>query len=187
MTDKRDKFIGRPVSKDTVKRELGVPSAEWERLSRRLKFRNLLTPGQEDLDLSGICGYGAIKGYLDHLAESLVRPQGVGTGLVSAEEDAAIRAELEPEIRAEIAKYEARRRQLEQQPEAVEAHLRRMQRWFILCNNEPPYVRDDDLPEEFQEMERQAAIERVADLKSLEEDIDQYARRLAELRGEHKV
>lgn len=180
--NKRDKMVGVLVSTEEVIAELGRPSAEWERASRRRDFETHLRPGRTDLDIAGIRGYGDIKGHLAYLTQSLVQPLGVGTSLVSDEENAAIRAELETEIRAEIERYTALLAEQEKSPEAVEAFVLSLQRWLEYMERTgpgDPTKETDDVAYDIAQAVKKDHEHAVATLK---EEIRTYTELLTTLR-----
>ena len=128
-------FAGRKVSKEDVIAQLGVPSAEWGRRSRRLMLRNILGYDQNDpegddfnrLDIAGIRGCGVVEGYLLGLERALVEAKESSTSLVSPAENARIREELELETKTEIARCHDRLAELERSPEAITAFIARLQ------------------------------------------------------------
>jgi hypothetical protein len=171
--DKRSKVWGEPVSKEEVLRELGHPSA-WEPNSRQVEFRNRLKRGQADLDIGGIRGYGRMKGYLRCLEETLIRPLGVGTGLVSEEEDGKILEAIVASVAAEIAKYQARLAELERSPEAVAAHVAEMRSWLAFVEKLVPMDPDLEDLDELKEMARESNADREREIASLKADIAKY-------------
>jgi hypothetical protein len=184
MNDKRSKMWGEPVSNEEVIAELGVPSAEWERNSRQIEFRKRLKRGQDDLDISGIRGYGRIDGYLAYLRRSLVRPLGVGTGLVSEEADECIWLMVTAEVEPEIAKYATRLAMLERSPEAVATHIEDMRRWLEYVGKLGPMDPESEELDELKEMAKRSNEEREREIAALRRDIDSYTALLASLRAE---
>lgn len=181
MTDeKRSKMWGEPVSNDEVLRELGHPST-WEPNSRKVEFRNRLKRGQDDLDIGGIRGYGRIKGYLRYLEETLASPLGVGTGLVSQDEDVSILAGIVETVSAEIAKYQARLVELERSPEAVAAHVAEMRSWLAYVVKLGPMDPDLEDLDELKQMAIDSNADREREIASLEADIAKYESLLATL------
>ena len=181
--DKRHKIAGEPVSKETVIAALGRPSAEWERNSRRIEHDKHLRYGETALDIAGIRGYAGNDGYLDYLKKSLVDPLGAGTTLVSPEENAAIIAELEPEIKAEIERYTTRLAELERSPDAVEAFINRLKWWREhLYRQEPvdPARETDDVAHDIAARVKQ---EHDQSLVTLDKEIETYTGLLTELRN----
>ena len=179
MYNKRLKMTGVRVSNEEVIAELGRPSAQWERNSRRLDFSKRLVPGQTDLSISGIKGYGVTnKGYLGYLEHSLLGPLGANTGLVSEEENEQIREEANAETRTELEKYRLRLVELEQSPEAVRDYIGDMQRWLKFIRSMDPRNPAEEPIEELQELTEKSNRERELDIEALEKDINAYTQRL---------
>lgn len=178
--DKRSKMWGEPVSKEEVLQELGDP-ATWEQNSRQIEFRNRLKSGQDDLDISGIRGYGRFTGYLAYLTASLARPLGTGTGLVSEDAEREIARVATEAIAADIAKYEARLAELERSPDAIRSHIGDMRRWLHYVQKIGPMDPDAEDLDELKELARESNAQRVKEIAELEADIVTYELRLAAL------
>ena len=182
MSGKNAQMTGVLVSKEEVITALGKPSAQWERDSRRSEFNKRLTPGQKDLDISGIKGYGVTnKGYLGYLENSLLCPLGSHTDLVSEEESLRIQEEANIETRTEIEMYRLRLVELEKSPEAIRSYIGDMQRWLTFLEGMGPADPDKEPIEELVELTRKSNRKRELDIEALKTDIETYTQRLKTL------
>lgn len=129
MDSKRSKIYGIVVGAHTVLRDLGHP-AHWATDERKTKFRKLLRPGAEELDISGIRGCPGYEGYLEYLKYSALNPLGADTGLVKTKVNEGIKAMVAAEVGLEISKYEALLADLESSKEAVAAYIGHLNWWL---------------------------------------------------------
>ncbi len=97
MVSKAD-LSGRPASKEEVLEILGHPST-WGEASRRAQFHMCSNDRNELTETSK-------ASYLTYLKESLMKPAGYQSGLVSEEEDQKIFENEQKAIRAEIERIE---------------------------------------------------------------------------------
>ena len=102
---REDDLEGKKVSREEVLNVLGHPST-WARDERKTEFEKRLRPGDKELGIFGIKGCGRKKGYLGYLRESLERPLGTYTSLVSEEKNKEILERERKEIGVLIDKYE---------------------------------------------------------------------------------
>ena len=119
--DKRKKIVGEPVSKEEVLKALGHPRTWWPRQRRNEFWRHLL-PGQKQMSINGL------KGYLKFLKQSLEKPPGANTGLVSDEENAEISRSVQAKISKETEKCEKRLARLEKNPLEVAFYISDLER-----------------------------------------------------------
>ena len=189
MSGREKKMVGTTVTKDEVLRELGHPS-EWARDARKSEKRNRMSSQDDDLDIAGIRGYGARLrkdgGYLGFLQAQLARPDGVGTGLVSDEEDQRIRTVVIPETETEIAKYRARLEELEKSPDAVRAYIGKMRRhieiMYLFGESDP----NDEPMEELRQMAILDNQRRRLQAAIINQDIERYTKLLETLEARAK-
>lgn len=182
MGDKRSKMWGEPVSKEEVLKELGDP-AGWFANAKKVEFRHRLRKGQDDLDISGIRGYGRIGGYLDFLRKESVHPLGTGTGLVSPEKDAEILRAAQAEISEEIRKYEARLVELERSPQAVSDYIASMKWWLSYLVRLGALDPELEPFDELKESARQENENRESEMARLQADIARYEKLLQDLQA----
>ncbi len=183
MSDKRSKMLGEPVGKEEVLAELGHPS-EWWPLHKRLEFEKRLIKGRQDLDIGGLRGYGRIVGYIAFLEHAIEYPLGVGTGLVSEEDDARIRAAIVEDATGDLEKCRARLIELEKSPGAVTFYIERMKNWLELCLVMARWIdpEAEDL-EELRQMAIDSQVRSAQEIESLKCDIERYTRLLQSLQG----
>ena len=183
MSDKRSKMRGKLVSKEEVLEALGHPS-EWWPLHKRLEFEKRLIKGRQNLDIGGLRGYGSLEGYIAFLEGAIEHPHGVGTGLVSEEEDARIRAAIIEDATRDLEKYRARLAELEKSPEEVALYVERMKSWLETCLMMARWINpeDEDL-EELRQMAIDSQVKSAREIESLKRDIERYARLLRSLQS----
>lgn len=180
--DKRDKMIGKPVSKEEILRDLGHPGS-WSASSRKQEFKRRLKPGQKDLGLGGIKGFPGHEGYLEYLEKEFKNPLGTNTSLVSDEENAQILLNNRAEIQLEIDKYRALLEKYEQDPRKIAGYIAYMNSWLKIKINfsHSPRERtgDPDL-----DASSEAADEQDAeDIEAVRARINEYLKKYEALTG----
>ena len=180
MSDASKGGPGTPVSKDQVIASLGRPSIEWARAKRHNFLRAIASYDQPDetedsLDIAGIRGFAGLRnGFLHYLTEEYRHPAGVGTGLISPEEDALIRAELALETDALADKCHLRLRQHDADPAQIARFIDRLKRELAAREKvaDTDYTREPT--EDLAQQSRMADSARKREIEILQAEIENY-------------
>jgi hypothetical protein len=162
--------------------EVGHPST-WAAQKRAMYMRELLAPGATTLDIEGIRGIGSRRGYLMYLYDHLDSPPGVGTVLVSREEDNAICKQVMEDTRREIVLNEALLEKLERTAVEVKKYLDKLKVYRDEIRKQPKH--DPERLTEELAREWNAADELM--LKKVSQEVQDYYEKWVELSGQTRV